>query len=121
MKMFRKLLVAASILMFASVGAFALDADDIEIFQMGTMSDSDFTNYFGNTYASQIAEDVFDGELELEEIQDDELPDYVYDMLDTMAESVGRVSSDTVIGVCDDEILVIVHMGSNNFFAYYYE
>ena len=119
MKMFRKLLVAASILMFASVGAFALTANDIDIATLGTMSADEFENYFGSTPASQIAEALFEGEYSLEEMTEED--DYVYEMLNVMESSVGKVSSDTVILVCDDEILVVAHMGSHSFYSYYIE
>lgn len=119
MKMLRKLLVAAAVLMFASAGAFALSANDIDVAVLGTMSADEFTNYFGDTPADQIAEDLFDGEFSLEEITEDD--DYLFEMLSVMQSSIGKVSSDTVVLVCDDTVLIAVHMGSRDFYAYYIE
>ena len=122
MKMLRKLLVAASILMFVSVSAFANGAGEFDLMDMGEMTEEDFESYFGNTPANQIAIDLFGGECDLVEIDEEDITEDFYSLLEEVEEEVAdEVSEYTVVGVADDEVLIVVHMGSGCFFAYYIE
>lgn len=116
MKMLKKLLLAASILMFAGMGgAFAETSyDDAETFELGTMSFQDFSDYFGKVYSSstgaaEIAEELFDGEIDLEAMSSSDLTNDVYGLLGTLRARCYNLPKNTVICIAWDDILIIAH------------
>ena len=116
MKMLKKILLAASVLMFAGIGgAFAETYyEDAEVFELGTMSFQDFSSYFGKVYSSstgadEIAEEIFDGEIGLTPKGSSDLTNDTYGLLGTLRSHCYNMPKDTVVCIAWDDILIIAH------------
>lgn len=120
-KFFTKFLIAASVLMFASVGAFANDADDVEIAIIGEMSAADFEDYFDNSDLDTISQQVFGG-MPVDELPDDFDDSYIDELLDYVGEELeyaDGLTENTVLAIYDGEIVVVVHLDSDAVYAFY--
>ena len=122
MKPFKKFLAVASILIFVSAGAFALDVDDIEYEVFATMSAEDFDNYFKYAPAEEVSEELLSGNIVLEKVLDgDENMGYIAEMLSVMAADITGADPDSVVAVIDNDgrFLAVAHLGSRVGYAYY--
>ena len=121
-KFFKKFLAVASVLLFARVGAFALDVDDIGYEVFATMTAEDFDEYFKYAPAEEISEELFHGELALEKVLDgDENMGYIAEMLSVMAADISGADPDSVVAVFDRDgrFFAVAHLGSRVGYAYY--
>lgn len=113
MKVFRKLLVAAAFLLIANVGAFA-NGNDYEVWDLGDMTFQEFADYFQKAYsqkngASQIADEIFDGEFDLKALKSSEVTEYVYGLLGYLRKEGRSEPKDEVLAITDGEYLIIAH------------
>ena len=113
MKVFRKILLAAALLLIANVGAFA-GGSDYELWDLGDMSFQEFSNYFQKAYSSangadEIAEELFNGEFDLKALDSSEIDDYIYGLLGSLKKESSGQPKNEVLAITDGDFLIIVH------------